>query len=90
VTVLFLRQTLETEALVLCARHHNKHSRRILKFHLSIYTKPLLAILAFAQDSLCLVGTSELCGAVVDFLALAKFTGDDALAAKDLFQGIEG
>jgi hypothetical protein len=58
--------------------------------HVLIDPKPFLTVLALAKDRLCLVCASELCGAVVDFLALAEFTSDDAFAAEDLFQGIEG
>ena len=54
-----------------------------------INSKPLLAVLAFAQDCLCLVCAPELCGAVGDFLAFAVFAGDDRFGAKDLFQCIK-
>lgn len=46
--------------------------------------------MAFAQDCLCLVCASELCGAVGDAFALAEFAGDDAFGAEDLFQCIKG
>lgn len=57
---------------------------------LLINSKPLLAVLAFAQDCLCLVCAPELCGAVCDLLALAVFAGDDAFGAEYLFQCIKG
>ena len=46
--------------------------------------------MALAQDCLCLVCASELCGAVCDSFAFAEFAGDDAFGAEYLFQGIEG
>ena len=82
--------TAPVKIVIITSAHPNRLNILKLSIVLSINSKPLLAVLAFAQDCLCLVCASELCGAVGDLFAFAVFAGDDAFGAEDLFQGIKG
>lgn len=82
--------TATVEIVIITSAHPNRLNILKLSIVLSINSKPLLAVLAFAQDCFCFVCAPELCGAVGDLLALAVFAGDDAFGAEDLFQCIKG